>query len=58
MGELNASGDLYLTHTRLGERLTPRLAIGATYTEHRHVEAAWDRIRRTAAHLVERRGAP
>ena len=41
---LNASGRLYLTHTRLDGKLTLRMAIGATGTEHRHVEAAWRAI--------------
>ena len=45
---LNASGRLYLTHTRLDGKLTLRLAIGATGTEHRHVEAAWQAICETA----------
>ena len=45
---LNASGRLYLTHTRLAGKLTLRMAIGATGTEHRHVEAAWRAIREAA----------
>ena len=45
---LNASGRLYLTHTRLDGKLTLRMAIGATGTEHRHVEAAWRAICGTA----------
>ena len=48
MDELNASGRLYLTHTRLDGKLTLRMAIGATGTERRHVEAAWHAIRETA----------
>jgi len=49
MDRLNASGALYLTHTRLEDRLTLRLCVGQTYTEKRHVQAAWQRIRETAA---------
>ncbi|MGH3342363.1 MAG: pyridoxal-dependent decarboxylase [Carbonactinosporaceae bacterium] len=41
---LNASGELYLTHTRVGGRYVLRLAVGGTHTERRHVEAAWKRI--------------
>jgi len=41
---LNASGALYLTHTRLDGRLTLRFCVGQTHTELRHVEAAWARI--------------
>jgi aromatic-L-amino-acid decarboxylase len=44
MDRLNASGELYLTHTRLHDRLTLRLCVGGTWTERRHVERAWRRI--------------
>jgi aromatic-L-amino-acid decarboxylase len=42
---LNASGALFLTHTRLDGKFVLRLATGGTYTEERHVAAAWRRIR-------------
>ena len=48
LDELNASGRLYLTHTRLDGKLTLRMAIGSTGTEQRHVEAAWRGIRELA----------
>ena len=40
----NASGRLFLTHTRIEGRLVLRLSIGQTATERRHVEAAWTEI--------------
>jgi aromatic-L-amino-acid/L-tryptophan decarboxylase len=49
MDRLNQSGDLYLTHTRLKDRLTLRMSIGQTRTELRHVERAWQRIKEEAA---------
>lgn len=48
---LNASGELYLTHTRLGGRYTLRMSIGQTQTEERHVRAAWERIAAQAGRL-------
>ena len=44
MDELNRSGEIYLTHTKLDDKLTLRFAIGATTTEGRHVERAWELI--------------
>ena len=46
---LNASGELYLTHTRLDDKLVLRMSIGQAQTEARHVAAAWERIREAAA---------
>jgi aromatic-L-amino-acid decarboxylase len=51
MDRLNRSGDLYLTHTRLNDRLTLRLCVGQTNTQARHVERAWTRIREEAGRL-------
>jgi aromatic-L-amino-acid decarboxylase len=48
---LNRSGDLYLTHTRLNDRLTLRLCVGQTNTEARHVQKAWRRIQQEAEKL-------
>jgi len=44
MDRLNRRGDLYLTHTRLQERITLRFCVGQTHTEARHVHRAWQRI--------------
>ena len=48
LDDLNASGELYLTHTRLDGKLTLRMAIGQTHTAERHVRRAWEMITTTA----------
>jgi len=49
LDRVNASGRLFLTHTRLGDKLAMRMAIGQTWTEAKHVQAAWDAIRSAEA---------
>ena len=51
MDRLNRSGDLYLTHTRLNNRMTLRLCVGQTNTTSHHVERAWKRIQEEAGKL-------
>jgi aromatic-L-amino-acid/L-tryptophan decarboxylase len=51
MDALNRSGDLYLTHTKLDNRLTLRLCVGQSNTEARHVEHAWQRIQEEAGRM-------
>jgi aromatic-L-amino-acid/L-tryptophan decarboxylase len=41
---VNASGEQYLTHTRLDGRLALRVSIGQTGTDERHVRALWDHL--------------
>ena len=48
MSRLNESGALYLTHTRLDDRLVLRLAVGSPATRQEHIERAWARIVETA----------
>lgn len=52
MDALNQSGELYLTHTRLDNRLTLRLCVAQTNTDERHVQKAWQLIRETAEQLA------
>ncbi len=49
MDRVNQSGAMYLTHTRLRDKLVLRMSIGQTNTELRHVERAWKCIREAAA---------
>lgn len=51
LARLNASGAMYLTHTRLDDRFTLRMSIGASQTRMSHVEIAWKRITSEAAAL-------
>lgn len=51
MDRLNRSGDLYLTHTRLNDRMALRFCVGQTNTASRHVEQAWKRVQEEAAKL-------
>jgi aromatic-L-amino-acid decarboxylase len=46
---VNASGEVFLSHTKLGGRYTVRLAVGNIRTERRHVERAWTLLREAAA---------
>ena len=51
MDRLNQSGDLYLTHTKLGDRFVLRFCVGQTNTQLHHVEQAWRRIQQEASKL-------
>jgi aromatic-L-amino-acid decarboxylase len=48
---VNGTGEVFLSHTRLGDRYTLRVAIGNLRTEERHVARAWELLRREAAAL-------
>ena len=42
MEQVNASGEVFLSHTRLRERVALRLSVGNLRTREEHVERAWD----------------
>jgi aromatic-L-amino-acid decarboxylase len=54
--QVNRSGNLYMTHTKLNGVYTLRFCIGQTSTEARHVQTAWQRILRVAAELESQAG--
>ena len=49
---LNRSGKLFISHTKLNGRYTLRFCVGQTYTEHQHVRAAWENIQKEASSLM------
>ncbi len=48
MDTVNASGEMFLSHTKLRGKLTLRLAVGNIRTEERHVARAWELLRAAA----------
>lgn len=58
MVRLNATGEVFLSHTVLGGRFTLRLAVANLRTEARHVERAWELIRRFGPELEAQLDAP
>jgi aromatic-L-amino-acid decarboxylase len=49
---VNATGDVFLSHTRLRQRFTLRLAVGHLRTTDQHVGRAWELLKQEAAQLV------
>ena len=42
MNDINASGEAYLSHTKLGGKYTLRLSVGSIRVEERHLRKVWD----------------
>lgn len=51
MHQLNASGKLYLTHTKINGVFVLRMVIGNAYVTEQHVQGAWQQIAETARAL-------
>ena len=51
LDRVNGSGEVFLSHTRLGDRFVLRLAVGNFRTTEDDVRLAWDVLRREAASL-------
>jgi aromatic-L-amino-acid decarboxylase len=54
MDAVNATGEAYLSHTKLNGRTVIRLAVGNIRTQERHVRRAWDLLREAAAREAAR----
>ncbi len=53
MDEINKTGKLFLSHTKLDDKFTIRLVISGIRTEERHVEQAWDLINEIYDNIIE-----
>jgi aromatic-L-amino-acid/L-tryptophan decarboxylase len=52
LDEVNASGEIFLSHTRLDGRFVIRLAVGHLRTTEHHVRRAWEILRDRAVRLI------
>jgi len=51
MAAVNATGEIFLSHTRLRDRFTIRVTVGNLRTEERHVARAWTLLQEEAVRL-------
>jgi len=51
LDSVNASGEIFISHTRLNGRYALRLAIGNLHTTETHVRRAWELLRETLSSL-------
>ena len=51
LNAVNATGEIFLSHTRLRGRFAIRVAIGSLHTERRDIERAWALLRNEATRL-------
>lgn len=56
LARVNATGRMYLTHTRVDGRYTLRLAVGSPQTREEDVDEAWELLRTTSEHLLTDHG--
>jgi aromatic-L-amino-acid decarboxylase len=49
MNEINASGDAYLSHTKLNGKFTLRLSVGSIRVEERHLRKVWELLNRNVS---------
>ncbi len=54
LDRLNQSGQLYLTHTKINDRIVLRLCVGQTHMEFRHVQAAWQLIAQIGGEIMRK----
>lgn len=51
---LNASGKIYITHTKIGEKLVLRIVTGQTYLTEADVKRSWEVVRECSKHLLDK----
>ncbi len=52
LNQLNGTGQIYLTHTKVHGYYTLRMSIGQNNVEHQHIVKAWELIKQTAQEIL------
>lgn len=52
MNEINASGEAYLSHTKLGGKYTLRLSVGSIRVEERHLRKVWNLLNEKLKEMI------
>jgi aromatic-L-amino-acid decarboxylase len=52
MAAVNATGEIFISHTKINGVIALRLAIGNLRTKHEHVARAWELLRAHTAELT------
>jgi aromatic-L-amino-acid decarboxylase len=52
--ELNHTGKIYLTHTKLNDNFAIRMCIGQTNVTEKHISDAWELIQNKALEILEK----
>jgi aromatic-L-amino-acid decarboxylase len=47
MNDINASGDAYLSHTKLDGKFTLRLSVGSIRVEEKHLVKVWELLQKS-----------
>lgn len=58
MNEINASGEAYLSHTKLDGKFTLRLSVGSIRVEERHIKKVWDLLNAQLKSELASKSAP
>ncbi len=53
MTEINSTGELYISHTKLNNKFTIRYVVSSLRTEERHVKKAWEVIQKKYFELIK-----
>ena len=52
MNAINASGEAYLSHTKLNGKFTLRLSVGSIRVQERHLKKVWDLLNERLRQVV------
>ena len=55
MNTVNASGEAYLSHTKLNGKFTLRLSVGSIRVEERHIVKVWELLNNTLDQIISQK---
>lgn len=57
LGEVNRTGEMFISDTRLDGKVVLRLSIGNIQSKDRHIKNAWDLLQKSSMHFTTASGS-
>ena len=53
ISKLNASGNIYLSHTKVNDNISIRMPIGSTFANKKTVKESWELIKKVSDDIIK-----
>ena len=54
ISKLNATGDIYISHTKVNDNISIRMPIGSTFANKKTVEESWELIKKVSDNIIKK----
>ena len=54
ISKLNNTGKIYISHTKVNNKISIRMPIGSTFADKKNVDESWELIKKTSNNIIKK----